>query len=113
MPKSAETVDNDRDQKVGQWLRIFPLLFFGLIAWFVLLGCFVMAAIQFVVVIVTDEPNQQLREFGARIGAYVREVIEYMIYGCDQMPFPFAPFPGTKPKPARRKTTKSAKTANK
>ena len=116
MPTTAETTETVRDRKTGQLLRILPLIFFGIIAWFVLVGYYIMATVQFVVVIVTDEPNSQLRDFGSRVGTYMRELLDYLIYRTDQMPFPFAPFPGTvvKAKPApSKKPAKTAKTTGK
>ncbi len=82
-------------ERSSPWLRLLPLIFFGIIADVVLLLYYVMTAVQFVVVIVTGAPNDQMRAFGERLSAYLREILDYLIYRTDQMPFPFAAFPGT------------------
>ncbi|MFQ5533343.1 MAG: DUF4389 domain-containing protein [Sphingomonadales bacterium] len=121
MTSPAKTRDDATDSKTAHWLRILPLIFFGIIAWLMLIASYFMAAVQFIVVIVTDEPNAQLRDFAARIGSFVHELIDYLLYRTDQMPFPFAPFPDgesaptpkqPRAKPASRpKATKTAKPA--
>ena len=85
-------------ERSGPWLRLLPLIFFGIIAYVVLMVSYIMAAIQFVVVIVSGEPNSQLRDFGQRLASYLQEILDYLIYRTDQMPFPFAAFPGTEVK---------------
>jgi len=91
--QADSTFSSTENHKSGQWLRILPLLFFGLIAYIVLVVYFILSAVQFVVVIVDDKPNSQLQAFGGRLGGYMKSLLDYLLYRTDQMPFPFAAFP--------------------
>lgn len=101
MTSPGETKTPGYDHKLAQAIRILPLIFFGVIAWLVLMATFVISAVQFVVVLVKDEPNGPLRDFGARAGAYMSELIDYLFYRTDDMPAPFASLPAAgEPAPA-------------
>lgn len=95
---TAETIRPAK--RSGPWLRLLPLIFFAIIAYVVLMLFYIMAVVQFVVVIVNRGPNDQLRTFGHCLTAYLQEILDYLIYRTDQMPFPFAVFPGAEAKKA-------------
>lgn len=55
-----------------------------------------LGAVQFVVVLVTGNKNEELGRFSGRLIAYVWECLAYITYRQDEKPFPFGKFPEEK-----------------
>lgn len=71
------------------WLRLlFMLIFYVLISLASLVGTFVVI-VGFFWVLFTGEVNQQLRQVGQGIAAYMYEIIRYLTFNTDDKPFPF------------------------
>jgi hypothetical protein len=47
--------------------------------------------------LITANTSEQLRAFGASLGEFLRQIVRFMTYNSDDMPFPFADWP--KPDP--------------
>lgn len=75
------------------WLRVVFIVLFWflltLIGW--VLGAVVL--VQFVVVLITGERNEQLSGFGTRLGIYLKQIVDFMCFSSDEKPFPFSDFP--------------------
>ena len=54
---------------------------------------FIVAAIQFVMVLLTSTPNKQLVEFGRSLGRYFQQIVNFLSFVTEQMPFPFSEWP--------------------
>jgi hypothetical protein len=100
------------------WLRVFFVVVFafvyGVVNW--LLTAVVL--VQVFWSLITSNTSQRLRAFGASLGEFVRQIVRFMTYNSDDMPFPFADWPEAvkqeavkpepgKPKPAKSKAAKS------
>ncbi len=84
------------------WLRVFFIVVFafvyGVVNW-------VLAAVVLVQVfwsLITSNTSQRLRAFGASLGEFVRQIVRFMTYNSDDMPFPFADWP----EPAKSESAK-------
>lgn len=75
------------------WLRLVYLVVFWLILWLIGWALGLIVLIQFVIVLITGERNNQLSAFGARFGQYLRDVVSFMCFSTDEKPFPFSDFP--------------------
>lgn len=76
-----------------QWLRMLIMVGFGLAVWVVGLVLTVVTITQTVIVLVTGQANVNLQRFGAVAAAYLYQAVNFLVYGTDDKPFPFAPFP--------------------
>lgn len=78
---------------VDTWLKgLFIVLFWILltvVGW--VLGAVVV--VQFLIVLFTGERNMQLVDFGANLGIYLRQIVDFICFVDDDKPFPFADFP--------------------
>ncbi len=75
------------------WFRLFYMILFAMffnIAEIVILAVVV---VQFLSKLLLGEVNERLRSFGRGLGAYAQETIAFLTYHCEDMPFPFAPWP--------------------
>lgn len=75
--------------------RLIPMIGCGIVSFFLLEVLFFMTAMQFVVVLVTDDANETLKMFSAKLIVYLGTLLDYMLYRRDHLPFPFEAFPET------------------
>ncbi len=91
------------------WLRglyMLVVLALGFIACLLVLA---VTAFQFILALLTRQPNAQLISFGSSLAEYIHQTINYLIYNTEDRPFPFAEWPkavvtaGAKTKEAKPK----------
>lgn len=76
-----------------QWTRMLFMAGFAVAAWLVVLALIVLVLVQTLIVLVSGEPNRNLRRVGHLFGCYLQELVEYLCYNSNTRPFPFADFP--------------------
>jgi hypothetical protein len=54
--------------------------------------CFV-SIIQFLFALLTDTANARLVSFGRSLGNYLRQIVNYLIFASEEIPFPFSEWP--------------------
>ena len=54
---------------------------------------FIVAVFQFVMVLLTAAPNKQLVEFGLSLGRYFQQIVNFLTFSAEQIPFPFSVWP--------------------
>jgi hypothetical protein len=54
---------------------------------------FFVTVIQFVMVLLTDKSNARLASFGRSLGRYLQQIINFMTFATEEMPFPFSDWP--------------------
>lgn len=54
---------------------------------------FIIAVIQFVLVLLKDVPNARLLAFGRSLGSYLKQIANYLVFASDDVPFPFSDWP--------------------
>lgn len=75
------------------WVRVFFIVVFAFVYWVV---NWVLAAVVVVQVcwsLITANTSERLREFGASLGKYLRQIVRFITYNSEDMPFPFADWP--------------------
>ena len=75
------------------WLRVFFIIVFAFVYWVV---NWVLAAVVLVQIcwsLITANTSERLREFGASLGEYLRQIVRFITYNSEDMPFPFADWP--------------------
>lgn len=51
------------------------------------------AVVQFVLALVSEQSNERLRIFGRRVGQYLRQIAEFESFATEDVPFPFSDWP--------------------
>ena len=55
------------------------------------------ALFQFLCTLIAGKPNDNARCFGKDLSLYAAEIIQFLSYNTDRKPWPFSPWPETKP----------------
>lgn len=88
---------NEVSQTSGGRRNIWVRGLFMLLMLLVLHVCgtvlFVVALIQFVVVLANDAPNQRLAALGRNLGSYFRQIVNFLTFVTEEVPFPFSDWP--------------------
>ena len=85
------TKDNLANRNI--WVRGLYMLFYA-IAYAVAEAIVALAAIfQFVHALVTGKVNQPLQTFSANLSAYILQILEYVTFNSEFLPFPFSDWP--------------------
>lgn len=51
--------------------------------------------IQFLIVLMNGEPNVRLVSFGSSLAHYFRQVVNFMTFATEDIPFPFSDWPAS------------------
>jgi hypothetical protein len=54
---------------------------------------FIVAVVQFIMVLLTGTPNVYLLEFGRSLGRYLQQIVDFLTFAVEVMPFPFNAWP--------------------
>ena len=74
-------------------MRLLYMLILALVFWIV---CWVLAVavlVQLLLTLAAGRPNPELVRFGAGLANYARQIIEYLTFVSDRLPFPFSTWP--------------------
>ncbi|MFI4937889.1 MAG: DUF4389 domain-containing protein [Candidatus Berkiellales bacterium] len=77
----------------NRWFRGLYILLFIFICYIVAFVGFFVILFQFVVNLIFNKSNEHLQRFGHSLGVYAYEVISFLTYNTEQMPFPFNAWP--------------------
>ena len=85
--------DGSDDWVVGLLVRALFMIGYSFVAYVVLWALIIMAIVQFVVVCVQREPNNDLKRFSRSMVQYLFELFAFICFATEEKPFPFGPFP--------------------
>ena len=54
---------------------------------------FIVTIIQFVMMLLTDKPNDRLVSLGRSLGNYLRQIVNFLTFVTEEKPFPFSDWP--------------------
>jgi len=54
---------------------------------------FIVTVIQFVLKLLSDKPNVRLISFGRSLGRYLQQIVNFLTFATEDMPFPFSDWP--------------------
>jgi hypothetical protein len=74
-----------------RWLRLLYMVIFAIIGYTVFWVILFLAAVQFVLAWINGEPNDNLRDFAAKLDRYLCGVVDFIGYATDVVPFPLSP----------------------
>ncbi len=99
------------------WVRLFFMLLFGIVFWIAELVVWLVTVFQFLHALFTTRANDNLRHFGRSLATYVSEIVLFLSYNTEDMPFPFSDWPegdeGAKKAPGARRASKGRKASAK
>ena len=75
------------------WMRGLFMLLMGLA--FQVCGTVlcIVTVIQFVITLLNDTPNVRLVSFGRSLGNYLRQIVNFLTFATEKVPFPFSEWP--------------------
>lgn len=85
------TKDNIKSK--DSWVRGLYILLFGLLYSIAEIVLWVIVLFQFGSQIFTARPNARVLEFSRGLTAYIYQILQFVSYRTDQMPYPFADWP--------------------
>lgn len=75
------------------WLRGVVMILFGILYSLEGTVLVVMAALQFILVLIGSAPNTRLLAFGRSLGSYVQQIVHFQTFNTEEKPFPFSDWP--------------------
>jgi len=79
--------------------RLLCAVGFGLLAWLVFWLILVLAAVQFVMLVVNGKIHDEVKSFTLSLVQYLWELLAFIAFVRDEQPFPLGPFPKTAQNP--------------
>ncbi|MFI5305365.1 MAG: DUF4389 domain-containing protein [Nitrospiria bacterium] len=53
----------------------------------------IVAILQFVITLVSEAPNERLASFGHSLGLYLQQIVYFLTFSTENVPFPFNDWP--------------------
>ncbi len=75
------------------WLRGLLMLALYFVFWLVKLVAGLAALFQFGSLLLTGRSNEPLRVFGASLALYSHDIVAYLTFASERLPFPFTEWP--------------------
>lgn len=91
------TENSDPTSRRNIWLRGLFMLLMGLALHLSGTLLFFVALFQFILVLLNDTPNDRLAAFGRSLARYFEQIVRYLTFATDEIPFPFSDWPSTEP----------------
>lgn len=85
------------------WMRLVYMVLFAVIFNIAEFVITVVVLVQFLIKLFTGRVNDNLSALGHKLASYVYEIIAYLTFHTDDMPYPFGPWPtgATKRRPRK------------
>jgi hypothetical protein len=74
-------------------MRIVYMIIFGVAFWILCWTLAITAVLQLIVRLLGGKPSPDLARFGASLGRFAQQVIEYLTFRSDRLPYPFTEWP--------------------
>ena len=75
------------------WLRLLYMAVFGLLSFVARIVIWVVAVLQFLLVLITGEGNSNLRDLGQGASKWTYQAYMFVTFNSDNKPFPFSDWP--------------------
>ena len=79
------------------WLRAVYMILFGVAFDLAELVVGAIALVQFLFALFSGRPVDRLALFGAQLAAWIGEIVAFLTFASEALPFPFAPWPDARP----------------
>lgn len=95
------------------WIRLLYMVLFALIYSVAEVVITAVVLFQFLHSLVTGRSNANARRFGESLSTFVYQILRFLTYNTEELPFPFAEWPQTGPAGGKAGATTRRKTATK
>jgi len=86
---AQEFISELKEKDWGTYLvRGIFMLVFGFLSWLAISFCFLLAGIQFIILVLTGGPNDVVTKAIMTAGNYIADVMAYLSFKSDERPFP-------------------------
>jgi hypothetical protein len=75
------------------WVRALFIFLYCVIAYVAAFIVLLIAVVQFISTLMIKKPNEHLLNFSKCLGVYIFEIIYFITFNTDEMPFPFKAWP--------------------
>ena len=75
------------------WIRALFMLLMALAYHVASTVLWLVAVIQFLIVLMNDKPNDRLVSFGRSIARYLQQLANFLTFSTEDVPFPFSDWP--------------------
>jgi hypothetical protein len=79
-----------------KWIRLVFMILFAVVNYLLQIVSWVIAAVQFVLTLITGKPNQNLLSLGDGLSKFSLHILRYLMFVTDEKPYPFSEWPGSK-----------------
>jgi len=90
------------------WLRLLFMILYGIVFEVAKFVGLVAVLVQFLFKLFRGRPLPELQDFGASLGEFYRQIIEFMTFRSEQKPYPWSDWP--KPVPEKPETVETPET---
>lgn len=95
------------------WLRLLYMVIFLFFSWVASIVFGVVILVLFLWQLIAGQPNEQLRAFGQSMSTWGYQVLTFLSFNSEELPFPFDAWPGAsgaaaKAAPRKKATRKKA-----
>ena len=77
----------------SRWQRLLFIVLFVVVFEITKGLVYLVLAVQFLLRLLVGSVNGNLRSLGRVLGLYAAEIIDFLTYASDRLPFPFSPWP--------------------
>lgn len=84
---------NAPDSKRNIWMRGLYMLLMALAFHVCVTVLGIVTVIQFVLALLNGTHNARLASFGRSMGNYLRQIVNFLTFATEEMPFPFGEWP--------------------
>ena len=88
------------------WMRLVYMVLFVVIFNIGEFVITVVVVVQFLFKLFSGRVNKNLSALGGALATYIREIIAYLTFHTDEMPYPFGPWPTVAPGAPKRRSRK-------
>lgn len=89
MTENSDVPNNKRNI----WMRGLLMLLMAVAFHVCMTVLGIVAVIQFLITLLNDTPNVRLVSFGRSMGSYLRQIVNFLTFATEEMPFPFSEWP--------------------
>ena len=79
--------------QISLGVRVLYMVVFAIVFWILAWTLAATAVLQLVLTLLSARPNADVMRFGAGLGAYSRQVIEFLTFASEKVPFPVGEWP--------------------
>ena len=88
----TQTEESNQDENI--WKRLAFMVLFAVLYGVSDIVLFTVALVQFGFVAITGEKNEFLLDFSTGLTKFIYQIVRFMTFKTETMPFPFSPWPG-------------------